>query len=107
MASTLVPQSVRAARAPSDVWRDGCAPVLIVTGNPNVGKSLLFQHLTGRYATVSNYPGTTVMVTRGTSSLNGRAYEVCDTPGLNSLLAGSEDELVAPLAGRIVWSKLR
>ena len=68
---------------------------LIVTGNPNVGKSVLFQLLTGRYAVVSNYPGTTVMVSRGTAHIDGATYHVSDTPGLNSLAASSEDELVA------------
>jgi ferrous iron transport protein B len=34
-----------------------------IVGNPNVGKSVVFGRLTGRYATVSNYPGTTVTVT--------------------------------------------
>ncbi len=70
-------------------------PSLIVTGNPNVGKSVIFQLLTGRYATVSNYPGTTVAVTRGSASLDGRVVRVYDTPGINSLFAASEDELVA------------
>ena len=71
------------------------APRLIVTGNPNVGKSVIFQLLTGRYATVSNYPGTTVMVAEGTMGLQGRSVRVSDTPGLNSLQAASEDEAVA------------
>lgn len=66
-----------------------------MTGNPNVGKSVIFQCLTGRYATVSNYPGTTVGISRGTASLDGRSLHVSDTPGLNSLQAASEDELVA------------
>jgi len=62
-------------------------------GNPNVGKSVLFAALTGRYAVVSNYPGTTVEVARGQSrSLGG---ELLDAPGSNSLLACSEDERVA------------
>ena len=67
---------------------------LIVTGNPNVGKSVIFQLLTGRYATVSNYPGTTVMTSEGAAVLDGHALRVYDTPGINSLLASSEDELV-------------
>ncbi|MBI3088467.1 MAG: ferrous iron transport protein B [Candidatus Omnitrophica bacterium] len=68
---------------------------LIVTGNPNVGKSVLFHALTGRYAAVSNYPGTTVMVSEGRTSLDGVAARIYDTPGLNSLAASSEDEVVA------------
>ena len=74
---------------------DRSEPTLIVTGNPNVGKSVIFQLLTGRYTTVSNYPGTTVMVASGSASCDGQMLRVSDTPGLNSLQAASEDELVA------------
>ncbi|MBI1953212.1 MAG: ferrous iron transport protein B [Candidatus Omnitrophica bacterium] len=66
-----------------------------MTGNPNVGKSVIFQLLTGRYTTVSNYPGTTVMVSEGKAQWDGLSFRVFDTPGINSLLASSEDELVA------------
>jgi ferrous iron transport protein B len=58
-----------------------------------VGKSVIFQHLTGRYVTVSNFPGTTVEVTRG----NAREIpetEVIDTPGVITLPPLSEDERV-------------
>ncbi|MDP2681850.1 MAG: ferrous iron transport protein B [Deltaproteobacteria bacterium] len=67
---------------------------LILVGNPNVGKSVIFGALTGRYVTVSNYPGTTVEVTRGSASIGGRKYIVIDTPGVNSLVPMSEDERV-------------
>lgn len=63
-------------------------------GNPNVGKSVLFGLLTGRYATVSNYPGTTVEVTRGNVTIAGRKIHIIDTPGVNSLIPMSEDEQV-------------
>lgn len=66
------------------------APVVLV-GNPNVGKSAIFGALTRRYVTVSNYPGTTVEIARGTLP-DGRP--VIDTPGANSLSAASEDERV-------------
>jgi ferrous iron transport protein B len=66
---------------------------VVLLGNPNVGKSALFNALTGLRATVSNYPGTTVEVYRG--RLDGTATEVVDSPGLNSLLPLSEDEQVA------------
>jgi ferrous iron transport protein B len=65
---------------------------VILVGNPNVGKSALFNVLTGLRATVSNYPGTTVEVYRG--RLAGTGAEVIDSPGLNSLLPLSEDERV-------------
>ena len=44
------------------------APLLLV-GNPNVGKSVIFGALTRRYVTVSNYPGTTVEITRGVDTV--------------------------------------
>ena len=67
---------------------------LVLVGNPNVGKSVLFHRLTGRYATVSNYPGTTVEVSTGTTWLAGEKWRVVDTPGVNSLMPTSEDERV-------------
>jgi ferrous iron transport protein B len=69
-------------------------PTLCLVGNPNVGKSAIFGLLTGRYATVSNYPGTTVDITTGEVSLNGTPYQIIDTPGVNSLIPMSEDEKV-------------
>jgi ferrous iron transport protein B len=67
---------------------------VILVGNPNVGKSVLFGALTGRYVTVSNYPGTTVEVTRGHATIDGAPWHVMDTPGTNNLLPMSEDEQV-------------
>lgn len=67
----------------------------VLVGNPNVGKSVMFGLLTGRYVTVSNYPGTTVEVSRGEArSLGDGPCDVIDTPGANNLLPMSEDELV-------------
>ena len=68
---------------------------LILVGNPNVGKSLLFNALTGAYTTVSNYPGTSVEVSRGFCEIEGQRYEVLDTPGMYSLLPITEEERVA------------
>jgi ferrous iron transport protein B len=65
-----------------------------LVGSPNVGKSSLFQRLTGRYATVSNYPGTSVEITRGHAHIGPVACEVMDTPGLHSLLPSTEEERV-------------
>ena len=69
-------------------------PAVVLVGNPNVGKSALFGALTGKYATVSNYPGTTVEVTRGAAWIAGRRRRVLDTPGANGLTPMSEDEQV-------------
>ena len=67
---------------------------LLLIGNPNVGKSLLFTRLTNRYVTVSNYPGTTVEITTAKAELDGELREVIDTPGTNSLAPQSNDERV-------------
>lgn len=71
------------------------SPKLLLVGNPNVGKSVFFNLLTGRYVAVSNYPGTTVEMSRGRGRFGGRETEVVDTPGANSLNPNSEDERVA------------
>jgi ferrous iron transport protein B len=67
---------------------------LLLVGQPNVGKSLLFTRLTNRYATVSNYPGTTVEITSALADFHGELREVVDTPGANTLAAQSNDERV-------------
>jgi len=74
-------------------WPHGLRVALV--GAPNVGKSALFNRLTGRYVTVSNYPGTSVEIARGAGTFGGVAGEVLDTPGLYSLLATTDDERVA------------
>jgi len=67
---------------------------IVLVGNPNVGKSVIFRLLTGNYVLVSNFPGTTVEISRGNLQLPGRSYEVIDTPGVYSLVPQSEDERV-------------
>jgi len=67
---------------------------IVLVGNPNVGKSVLFGALTGTYVTVSNYPGTTVEVATGYTSIDDRRTPVVDTPGIGSFVPSSEDERV-------------
>ena len=56
---------------------------IFLVGSPNVGKSALFNILTGKYVTVSNYPGTTVDVFKGRMSIGDHhCFEVVDTPGM-------------------------
>lgn len=69
-------------------------PTICLVGNPNTGKSVLFGALTGKYVTVSNYPGTTVEIAEGSATLHGRRHRIIDTPGTNSLIPMSEDEQV-------------
>ena len=68
---------------------------IAIVGGPNVGKSVLFNALTKKYVMVSNYPGTTVEVSRGKIKLGSIDYEVIDTPGMYSLLPITEEERVA------------
>ncbi len=68
---------------------------VVLVGNPNVGKSVLFNALTGAYVTVSNYPGTSVEVSRGSATINGQAWQVIDTPGMYSIHTITEEERVA------------
>jgi ferrous iron transport protein B len=68
---------------------------IALVGNPNVGKSVVFGRLTGRYATVSNYPGTTVTITKGRALVGAEICDVIDTPGVNALEGVlSEDERI-------------
>jgi ferrous iron transport protein B len=85
----------RAAAHPQ-ILRLRAQPLRIaLVGNPNVGKSVVFGRLTGRYATVSNYPGTTVSVTTGRSLVGAEVCDIVDTPGVNALGgAVSEDERI-------------
>lgn len=70
-------------------------PLIAIVGSPNVGKSVLFNALTGAYVTVSNYPGTTVEVARGKGRVNGAQVGVVDTPGMYRLIPMTEEERVA------------
>jgi ferrous iron transport protein B len=81
-------------RRPEAKQTDSAKEKIILIGNPNVGKSVIFNYLTGRYVTVSNYPGTTVEISTGTMSVHGKKVQVIDTPGVNSLIPTSEDEKV-------------
>jgi ferrous iron transport protein B len=68
---------------------------IALVGMPNVGKSVLFNALTGVYVTVSNYPGTTVEVSKGRLQIDEHSFQVIDTPGMYSLLPITEEEKVA------------
>ncbi len=68
---------------------------ILLMGNPNVGKSVIFSRLTGVRVIVSNYPGTTVSYTRGETKLGEDTAEVIDVPGTYTLEPTSEAEEVA------------
>lgn len=67
------------------------AKKLVLAGNPNVGKSVIFHALTGIYVDVSNFPGTTVDISSGHLGEDG----VFDTPGVYGISAFNEEERVA------------
>ncbi|MBA7480301.1 Fe(2+) transporter FeoB [subsurface metagenome] len=68
---------------------------ILLMGNPNVGKSVIFSRLTGVNVVASNYPGTTVGYTRGVMKLREKAAEVIDVPGTYTLEPTTEAEEVA------------
>ncbi len=72
----------------AEVESPGLSVALV--GNPNVGKSLVFNYLSGMYVDVSNYPGTTVELTRG----RYKSYEVYDTPGVYGISSFTAEETV-------------
>jgi ferrous iron transport protein B len=85
--------ALEAARSPSAA---SSPPLVIVVGNPNVGKTSVYNQLTGERAHIGNYPGVTVERRSGRLSLpNGRHVEVIDLPGTYSLSARSAEEQIA------------
>ena len=66
-----------------------------LAGNPNVGKSTLFNALTGLRQHTGNWAGKTVATARGEYSCGGREYQLIDLPGTYSLAAHSQEEAVA------------
>ncbi|MFP4170856.1 MAG: FeoB small GTPase domain-containing protein [Methanomassiliicoccales archaeon] len=68
---------------------------LVMVGNPNVGKSVVFSRITGASVLTSNYPGTTVEFSQGEAELDGERWTVIDAPGTYSLEPTNKAEEVA------------
>lgn len=83
------------APAPATGPENASDPVIAVIGNPNTGKSTLFNALTGLRQKTANYPGVTVERHTGHIKLNGRNITLIDLPGAYSIAAQSPDEMVA------------
>src|SRR5437879_5863525 len=66
-----------------------------LVGNPNTGKTTLFNALSGLRQRVGNYPGVTVETKKGQMNCAGRSFDVIDLPGTYSLAPRSPDEMVA------------
>lgn len=69
--------------------------VIALVGNPNSGKTTIFNNLTGSHQHVGNWPGVTVEKKEGNCSYKGYNIKVVDLPGVYSLTAYSPDELIA------------
>ncbi len=78
---------LRTETLPTDPFK----PKIVLVGNPNVGKSVVFNYLSGLYVDVSNFPGTTIEVSKA-SYLH---YEVYDTPGIYGVSSFNDEERVA------------
>jgi len=75
--------------------REDCPKRILLTGNPNVGKSAFFSRLTGVHAISSNYPGTTVGFMEGTLRAGKTCYRLVDVPGAYTLEPTNEAEEIA------------
>lgn len=73
---------------------ENCETVIALLGQPNSGKSTLFNALTGLKQHVGNWPGKTVEKKEGTFEHNGKKYLVADLPGTYSLSANSDEEII-------------
>lgn len=69
--------------------------VVALAGNPNTGKSTVFNALTGLRQHTGNWPGKTIARAEGAFSLNDKRFKIVDLPGTYSLLSATEDESVA------------
>lgn len=75
--------------------REKEAITVALAGNPNVGKSTVFNHLTGLHQHTGNWPGKTVDSARGTYTYKGQTYHIVDIPGTYSLSPHSPEEEIA------------
>ena len=73
---------------------ENCETVIALLGQPNSGKSTLFNALTGMKQHVGNWPGKTVEKKEGTFEHKGKKYLVADLPGTYSLSANSDEEII-------------
>ena len=80
---------------PAETFISGDAPVVALAGNPNTGKSSIFNALTGSSQHVGNWPGKTVSRAEGTCTHGGVRLTIVDLPGTYSLDASSPEEEIA------------
>jgi len=73
----------------------GCDYTIAIAGNPNVGKSTVFNALTGMHQHTGNWPGKTVTNATGICTYNSKSFLFVDIPGTYSLMSNSEEEEIA------------
>ena len=78
-----------------DIERKEDSYIVALAGNPNTGKSTVFNYLTGLKQHTGNWPGKTVSTARGEFTYNNINYDLIDLPGTYSLFALSQEEIVA------------
>src|SRR6516164_1075666 len=92
------PTPSRSASLPQAGSLSGAPPKRLtaaLVGNPNTGKTTLFNALSGLNQRVGNYPGVTVETKKGSMTCAGRPFDLIDLPGTYSLAPRSPDEMVA------------
>ena len=78
-----------------EVLKNKCDYTIAIAGNPNVGKSTVFNSLTGLHQHTGNWPGKTVSNAMGISSFKGKNFLLVDIPGTYSIMSNSQEEEIA------------
>src|SRR5512139_961099 len=91
----MVSAPLTTPNAPLSTLNDGWSAVVALAGQPNVGKSTVFNLLTGLSQHVGNWPGKTVEQKTGTCRQHGMTLNLVDLPGTYSLTANSLEEVIA------------
>ena len=96
MASPTIDRAASPGDPGGEALQESSRPLVLLVGNPNTGKTTLFNRLTGQNGRIGNYPGVTVERRSGSSRLDGnQQVEVVDLPGTYSLSARSAEEQIA------------